>query len=83
MGLKTGIPLAIAFQETCNAIFKSTNPSDCLVKVTGEMVVSFPASLVGQVEKYSQLSFRLREADKLKQVLHNQILLSRYVHVLM
>jgi hypothetical protein len=47
------------------------------VKVTGEMVVSFPASVVGQVEKQSPLSFRLRDADKLKQVLHNQILLTR------
>jgi hypothetical protein len=53
------------------------NPSDCLVKVTGEMVVSFPASLVGKVENYDRLAFKLKDTHKLKQVLHNQKLLTR------
>ena len=78
-GLPTAVPLAIAFQETCNAIFKSTDPSDCILKVTGEVVVSFPASLVGHVENYGTLTFRLKETDELTQVLHNQILLTRYM----
>jgi hypothetical protein len=47
------------------------------VKIAGEMVVSFPASLVGQVESHPGLSFRLRDTGRLKQVLHNQILLTR------
>lgn len=72
-----GVPLAVAFQEVCNAMFKSHDPSDCMVKITGEMVVSFPASVLGKLETYSRICFKLKGTDKLKQVLHNQILLTR------
>ena len=48
-----------------------------MLKITGEMVISFPASLVGQVETYNRLTFKLKDTEKLKQVLHNQILLTK------
>ena len=71
------MPLAIAFQETCNAIFKGINLEDCVVKVTGEMVVSFPANFLGVMDTHDPLRFQFKNAEKLKLVLHNQILLTK------
>lgn len=71
------VPLAVAFQESCNAIFKGANPADCIAKVTGEMVMSFPANFIGWLESHDQLSFKLGSMDRIRQLLHNQVLLNR------
>uniref|UniRef100_A0A3Q3AYA4 SH3GL interacting endocytic adaptor 1a n=1 Tax=Kryptolebias marmoratus TaxID=37003 RepID=A0A3Q3AYA4_KRYMA len=45
MGAQDTLPVAAAFTETVNAFFKGADPSKCVVKVIGEMVLSFPAGI--------------------------------------
>ena len=71
------IPIAVAFQETCNAIFKGTDVSQCVAKVTGEIVMSFPANFVGHLNSHDTLQFKLSDTDNVERVLHNQHLLKR------
>jgi hypothetical protein len=71
------MPLAIAIHETCNAIFKGNDLSQCLVKVTGEVVISFPTSFLPLLDSYETLSFKVEAREKLERVLHNQNLLKK------
>lgn len=71
------MPLAVAIHETCNAIFKGTDASRCMVKVTGEVVMSFPASFLPLLDSYQPLSFSMDSREKLERVLHNQNLLQK------
>ena len=74
------MPLAIAIHETCNAIFKGTSLSNCRVKVTGEVVMSFPASFLPFLGSYEPLKFRVVGValqDKVQRVLHNQHLIKK------
>uniref|UniRef100_A0A671KG28 SH3GL interacting endocytic adaptor 1b n=1 Tax=Sinocyclocheilus anshuiensis TaxID=1608454 RepID=A0A671KG28_9TELE len=45
MGPQDTLPVAAAFTETISAYFKGADPTKCLVKITGEMVLSFPAGI--------------------------------------
>uniref|UniRef100_A0A670IY14 SH3GL interacting endocytic adaptor 1 n=1 Tax=Podarcis muralis TaxID=64176 RepID=A0A670IY14_PODMU len=45
MGAQDTLPVAAAFTETVNAYFKGADPNKCIVKITGEMVLSFPAGI--------------------------------------
>uniref|UniRef100_A0A671RWN9 SH3GL interacting endocytic adaptor 1a n=1 Tax=Sinocyclocheilus anshuiensis TaxID=1608454 RepID=A0A671RWN9_9TELE len=45
MGAQDTLPVAAAFTETVNAYFKGADPNKCVVKITGEMVLSFPAGI--------------------------------------
>uniref|UniRef100_A0A8D2KRR7 SH3GL interacting endocytic adaptor 1 n=1 Tax=Varanus komodoensis TaxID=61221 RepID=A0A8D2KRR7_VARKO len=45
MGAQDTLPVAAAFTETVNAYFKGADPNNCIVKITGEMVLSFPAGI--------------------------------------
>ncbi|KAG7263802.1 hypothetical protein CRUP_006570, partial [Coryphaenoides rupestris] len=45
MGFQDTLPVAAAFTETINAYFKGADPSKCVVKITGEIVLSFPAGI--------------------------------------
>nr|CAB3245500.1 FCH domain only protein 2 [Phallusia mammillata] len=40
------IPIAVAFTETVNAYFKGADEQRCMVKIGGEMQMSFPAGIV-------------------------------------
>ena len=71
------LPIAIAIQETCNAIFKGTNSADCQVKVTGEVAISFPASYLPKLGSYEPLSFKTSGMDKVEKILHNQHLIKK------
>lgn len=71
------VPIAMAFQETCNAIFKGTDISQCVVKVTGEMVVSLPSNYLGKLGSHSALLFRLSGLHTVERLRHNQHLLVR------
>lgn len=71
------VPIAIAFQETCNAIFKGTDVSQCVVKVTGEMVVSLPSNYLGKLGSHSVLQFQLSGLHSVERLRHNQHLLVR------
>ena len=54
----------------------------CMVKVTGDITVSFPASvlpLIYDVENAPMLSFLIRGTSCLEQILPNKALINRYV----
>uniref|UniRef100_A0A4W4G0E4 F-BAR domain only protein 2 n=1 Tax=Electrophorus electricus TaxID=8005 RepID=A0A4W4G0E4_ELEEL len=72
------LPIAVAFTETVNAYFKGADPSKCIVKITGDMTLSFPSGIIKiftSSPSPAVLSFRLRNTSKLEQILPNQQLL--------
>ncbi|XP_064109768.1 F-BAR domain only protein 2-like isoform X5 [Macrobrachium nipponense] len=79
IGLSDSIPLAVAFQELCHAYFRGTDESKCQVKVTGEMMVSFPAGIVNVLTNNpspAQLSFKVNNFSKVSNVLPNKQLIN-------
>ncbi|KAK7073369.1 hypothetical protein SK128_016699 [Halocaridina rubra] len=78
IGLSDSIPLAVAFQELCHAYFRGTDESKCQIKVTGEMMVSFPAGIVSVLANNpspAQLSFKVNNYNKVSSVLPNKQLI--------
>ncbi|XP_053533227.1 F-BAR domain only protein 2 isoform X6 [Ictalurus punctatus] len=72
------LPIAVAFTESVNAYFKGADPSKCIVKITGDMTLSFPSGIIKiftSSHSPAVLSFRLRNTSKLEQILPNQHLL--------
>lgn len=73
------LPIAVAFIESVNAFFRGSDQSKCMVKVTGDITVSFPASvlpLIYDVEHAPMLSFLIRGTSCLEQILPNKALIN-------
>lgn len=73
------LPIAVAFIESVNAFFRGSDQSKCMVKVTGDITVSFPASvlpLIYDVENAPMLSFLIRGTSCLEQILPNKALIN-------
>lgn len=73
------LPIAVAFIESVNAFFRGSDQSKCMVKVTGDITVSFPASvlpLIYDVENAPMLSFLVRGTSCLEQILPNKSLIN-------
>ncbi|XP_041751588.1 SH3-containing GRB2-like protein 3-interacting protein 1 isoform X1 [Coregonus clupeaformis] len=90
MGGQDTLPVAAAFTETINAYFKGADPSNrqsdphqsicnkCVVKITGEMVLSFPAGITRHFASHPSapvLTFSISNYCRLEQVLPNPHLL--------
>ncbi|XP_049630385.1 SH3-containing GRB2-like protein 3-interacting protein 1 [Suncus etruscus] len=78
MGAQDTLPVAAAFTETVNAYFKGADPSKCIVKITGEMVLSFPAGITRHFANNpspAALTFRVLNFSRLEHVLPNPQLL--------
>ncbi|XP_060629675.1 SH3-containing GRB2-like protein 3-interacting protein 1 isoform X13 [Anolis sagrei] len=78
MGAQDTLPVAAAFTETVNAYFKGADPNKCIVKVTGEMVLSFPAGITRHFANNPSpavLTFRVTNYNRLEHVLPNPQLL--------
>ncbi|XP_056912273.1 SH3-containing GRB2-like protein 3-interacting protein 1 isoform X6 [Takifugu flavidus] len=78
MGPQDTLPVAAAFTETINAYFKGADPSKCVVKITGEMVLSFPAGITRHFSSHPTqpvLAFSISNYSRLEQVLPNPQLL--------
>uniref|UniRef100_A0A4W6FPZ6 SH3GL interacting endocytic adaptor 1 n=1 Tax=Lates calcarifer TaxID=8187 RepID=A0A4W6FPZ6_LATCA len=78
MGPQDTLPVAAAFTETINAYFKGADPSKCVVKITGEMVLSFPAGITRHFASHPTqpiLTFSISNFNRLEQVLPNPQLL--------
>ncbi|XP_021055217.1 SH3-containing GRB2-like protein 3-interacting protein 1 isoform X7 [Mus pahari] len=78
MGAQDTLPVAAAFTETVNAYFKGADPSKCIVKITGEMVLSFPAGITRHFANNpspAALTFRVVNSSRLEHVLPNPQLL--------
>ncbi|XP_046561637.1 F-BAR domain only protein 2-like [Haliotis rubra] len=89
IGMSDTVPLAVAFTETINAFFKGHDATKsnsgeevarnrCAVKTTGNLMMSFPAGIVKAFTENpspSVLSFKIRNAAKLENVMPNTQLL--------
>ncbi|MGH0172993.1 UNVERIFIED_CONTAM: hypothetical protein FKN15_064527 [Acipenser sinensis] len=78
LGSLDSLPIAAAFTESVNAYFKGADPSKCIVKITGDMTVSFPTGIIKIFTSNPSppvLSFKLKNTSKLEQILPNQQLL--------
>ncbi|KAK3568117.1 hypothetical protein QTP86_030882 [Hemibagrus guttatus] len=78
MGPLDTLPVAAAFTETISAYFKGADPSKCVVKITGEMVLSFPAGITRHFSSQPNppvLTFTISHYSCLEQVLPNPQLL--------
>ncbi|MBN3302229.1 SGIP1 protein, partial [Amia calva] len=78
MGAQDTLPVAAAFTETVNAYFKGADPSKCVVKITGEMVLSFPAGITRHFANNPSpavLTFSITNYSRLEHVLPNPQLL--------
>nr|XP_046230362.1 F-BAR domain only protein 2-like isoform X3 [Scatophagus argus] len=72
------LPIAVAFTESVNAYFKGADPAKCIVKITGEMTLSFPMGIIKVFTSNpspSVLTFKLKNTSRLEQILPNQQLL--------
>ncbi|XP_009296491.1 SH3-containing GRB2-like protein 3-interacting protein 1 isoform X3 [Danio rerio] len=78
MGPQDTLPVAAAFTETISTYFKGADPTKCLVKITGEMVLSFPAGITRHFSSHPSppvLTFTISQYSRLEQVLPNPQLL--------
>ncbi|XP_066061527.1 F-BAR domain only protein 1 isoform X4 [Chamaea fasciata] len=78
LGSQDALPVAAAFTEYVHAYFKGRDADSCLVKVTGELTMSFPAGIVRVLSGPAAppvLSFRLLQAGAIEQFLPNAELL--------
>ncbi|KAL1129960.1 hypothetical protein AAG570_012904 [Ranatra chinensis] len=79
IGMADTIPLAVAFHEIIHCYFKGTDETKCQVKICGDMMLSFPAGIVTVLANNpnpAQLSFVLRNANSLENVLPNKQLIN-------
>ncbi|XP_064031362.1 LOW QUALITY PROTEIN: F-BAR domain only protein 1 [Pogoniulus pusillus] len=78
LGSQDALPVATAFTEYVHAYFKGHDTDSCLVKVTGELTMSFPAGIIRVFSGTLAppvLSFRLLNAAAIEQFLPNTDLL--------
>merc|ERR1712155_251041 len=74
------VPLAVAFQEVVHAAFRGADESRCLVRLLGDMMLSFPAGIVSVFSSSAApapLQFRILNAGRLESVLPNKQLISK------
>ncbi|XP_060692157.1 F-BAR domain only protein 2 [Hemiscyllium ocellatum] len=74
LGTQDSLPVATAFTESVNAYFKGADPSKCIVKITGDMTMSFPSGIIKVFTSNPSpavLSFRIRNTNKFEQILPN------------
>ncbi|CAL8252521.1 unnamed protein product [Merluccius merluccius] len=74
MGAQDTLPVAAAFTETVNAFFKGADTNKCVVKIIGEMVLSFPAGITRHFANNPSpavLTFSITNYNRLEHVLPN------------
>ncbi|XP_026473052.1 F-BAR domain only protein 2-like isoform X1 [Ctenocephalides felis] len=79
IGMADTIPLAVAFHEIVHAYFRGTDETMCKVKMSGDMMLSFPSGIVNVFANNpnpSKLWFRIRNSQKLENILPNNQLVS-------
>lgn len=75
IGMADTIPLAVAFHEIVHSYFRGVDESRCQVKMSGEMMLSFPAGIVTILANNpnpAKLSFRVKNTQRLSSVLPNK-----------
>lgn len=74
------IPIAVAFIETINGVFKGTDDKSCMIRVTGDMTISFPANIITMLSNNTSppvLSFLVNGTSSLEQIFPNKALVER------
>ncbi|XP_053153544.1 F-BAR domain only protein 2 isoform X2 [Hemicordylus capensis] len=74
LGNQDTLPVAVALTESVNAYFKGADPTKCIVKITGDMTVSFPSGIIKVFTSNPcppVLCFRVKNTSKLEQILPN------------
>nr|CAD7407019.1 unnamed protein product [Timema cristinae] len=79
IGMSDTIPLAIAFHEIVHSYFRGTDETKCQAKLSGDMMVSFPAGIVTVLTNNpnpARLIFRIRNVQHIENVTPNKQLVS-------
>ncbi|XP_012234720.2 F-BAR domain only protein 2 isoform X4 [Linepithema humile] len=79
IGLADTIPLAVAFHEIVHSYFRGTDETRCQVKLSGDMMLSFPAGIVAVLANNpnpAKLTFRVRNTNRLERLVPNSQLIS-------
>ncbi|XP_076668822.1 F-BAR domain only protein 2 isoform X7 [Andrena cerasifolii] len=79
IGLADTIPLAVAFHEIVHSYFRGTDETRCQVKLSGDMMLSFPAGIVAVLANNpspAKLAFRVRNSNRLEKLFPNNQLVS-------
>ncbi|XP_072402087.1 F-BAR domain only protein 2 isoform X2 [Diabrotica undecimpunctata] len=74
IGMADTIPLAVAFHEIVHSYFRGADESRCQVKMSGEMMLSFPAGIVTILANNpnpAKLVFRVKNTHRLTSILPN------------
>ncbi|XP_032312266.1 F-BAR domain only protein 2 isoform X3 [Drosophila ananassae] len=74
IGISDTIPLAVAFHEIIHAYFRGSDESRCQVKVSGDMMLSFPAGIAGLLANNpnpAKLGFRIKNVQNLENLVPN------------
>ncbi|XP_011196956.1 F-BAR domain only protein 2 isoform X7 [Zeugodacus cucurbitae] len=74
IGISDTIPLAVAFHEIIHAYFRGSDESRCQVKISGDMMLSFPAGIVGLLANNpnpAKLGFRIKNMQNLENLIPN------------
>ncbi|XP_074667215.1 F-BAR domain only protein 2-like isoform X2 [Strix aluco] len=74
LGNQDTLPVAVALTESVNAYFKGADPTRCIVKITGDMTVSFPSGIIKVFTSNPSpavLCFRVKNTSNLEQILPN------------
>lgn len=80
IGMSDIIPIAVAFQEIVHAYFRGTEESRCQVKLTGDMMLSFPAGIIQILTNNPSpavLTFKIKNLAKMESIVPNKQLLTR------
>ncbi|XP_034253952.1 F-BAR domain only protein 2 isoform X5 [Thrips palmi] len=75
IGMTDTIPLAVAFHEIVHSYFRGTDETRCQVKMSGDMMLSFPAGIVAVLANNpspAQLTFRIKNTQRIENVLPNK-----------
>ncbi|XP_055715774.1 F-BAR domain only protein 2 isoform X8 [Phlebotomus papatasi] len=79
IGISDTIPLAVAFHEMIHAYFRGSDESRCQVKMSGDMMLSFPAGIVGVFANNpnpAKLGFRIKNIQNLENIIPNKQLVT-------
>ncbi|KAJ8918717.1 hypothetical protein NQ315_015037 [Exocentrus adspersus] len=79
IGMADTIPLAVAFHEIVHSYFRGADETRCQVKMSGEMMLSFPAGIVTILANNpnpAKLVFHVKNTQRLTSILPNKQLVA-------
>ena len=79
IGLADTIPLAVAFHELVHSYFRGSDETRCQVKLSGDMMLSFPAGILTVLTNNpspAKLIFRIKNSNRLEKVIPNSQLIN-------